>query len=283
MRISISSFLGAVHEWCINTAAVDPATDSVMVNSEDGNMYRWNLISNTLTQVVNITNGLGEAYTPTEIGPDGTVYAINDATLWAIGATPSSAVYSTWRATGGGSWKTAGSWSAGTPGLGGDVATFDTSISGASVVTIDGGAKIGTLTFYSPASYTIAQGTGGQLAMDNGTSTSPAQIIDCLGNHSISAPVLLGSNTTIAVGQTSNVLTISGNIIGSKGTHAGQYLGGVERGNGRSFGPKQLLRWHDRYRRNAQHRRQRRRWPTAPSASPVVCFNLPPIPDWRRR
>ncbi len=78
----------AVHEWCINSAVVDPATDSVLVNSEDGRLYRWNLATNTLTQAITITAGLGEAYTPTLIGPDGTVYAINDATLFAVGAVP---------------------------------------------------------------------------------------------------------------------------------------------------------------------------------------------------
>jgi autotransporter-associated beta strand protein len=209
-----TQFPGAVHEWCINSAAVDPATDSVMVNSEDGNMYRWNLITNSLTQVVNITNGIGEAYTPTEIGPDGTVYAINDAKLWAIGATSTSTVYSTWTATGGGSWNTAGNWSAGIPGLGGDVATFDSLITGPSSVSVGGGVKAGTLTFFSSNSYTISPGVG-RLAMDNGGASSPAQIIDCLGNHTISAGVLLASNTTIAVGQPSNTLTISGNITGN--------------------------------------------------------------------
>jgi hypothetical protein len=32
-----------------------------------------------------LTPGIGEAYTPTLVGPDGTVYAINDATLFAVG------------------------------------------------------------------------------------------------------------------------------------------------------------------------------------------------------
>jgi hypothetical protein len=76
---------GAVKEWCINSAAVDPATDSVLAGSEDGKLYRWNLSSNSLTQTVTLTSGLGEAYTPTLIGPDGMVYAINNAILFAVG------------------------------------------------------------------------------------------------------------------------------------------------------------------------------------------------------
>jgi hypothetical protein len=81
----VSSHPNAVREWCINTAVVDPATDSILVNSEDGTLYRWNLTTNTFTQHIALTSGVGEAYTPTLIGADGTVYAINNATLFAIG------------------------------------------------------------------------------------------------------------------------------------------------------------------------------------------------------
>ena len=77
--------LPGVKEWCINSGAIDPATGSVLVNSEDGKLYRWNLSSNTLSESVLLTTGLSEAYTPTVIGVDGTVYAINDATLFAVG------------------------------------------------------------------------------------------------------------------------------------------------------------------------------------------------------
>ena len=76
---------GAVREWCINTAAIDPGTKAVMVNSEDGSLYRWDLTTNTLSQKIQLTTGIGEAYTPTAIGSDGTVYAINGAILNAIG------------------------------------------------------------------------------------------------------------------------------------------------------------------------------------------------------
>ena len=43
------------------------------------------LASGALSESVVLTAGIGEAYTPTIIGPDGTVYAINDATLFAVG------------------------------------------------------------------------------------------------------------------------------------------------------------------------------------------------------
>ena len=76
---------GGVKEWCINSAAVDPLTGSVLLNSEDGVLYRWNLATDQLSQSIRLTNGLGEAYTPTAIGADGAVYAISDATLFVVG------------------------------------------------------------------------------------------------------------------------------------------------------------------------------------------------------
>ncbi len=74
-----------VREWCINTAVVDPFTKSVLANNEDGKLYRWDLTSNTLSETITLTTGIGEAYTPTLIGVDGTVYAINNAILFVIG------------------------------------------------------------------------------------------------------------------------------------------------------------------------------------------------------
>jgi hypothetical protein len=76
---------GGVKEWCVNTAAVDPQTRSILVNNEDGRMYRWDLVNNRLSEQIRFNNGLGESYTPTAIGPDGVVYAINNAQLFAVG------------------------------------------------------------------------------------------------------------------------------------------------------------------------------------------------------
>jgi len=80
-----TGFPNAVREWCINTAAIDPSTKSAIINSEDGVIYSWNFATNSLAESLRLTSGRGEAYTPTVIGADGTVYAINDAILFAIG------------------------------------------------------------------------------------------------------------------------------------------------------------------------------------------------------
>ncbi len=76
----------AVREWCINTAAVNPATHSVFTPSEDGHLYRWDLAANSLSQAAQLSPGVGEPYVPTVIGPDGTVYTLNGGTLFALGA-----------------------------------------------------------------------------------------------------------------------------------------------------------------------------------------------------
>lgn len=76
----------AVREWCINTAAVNPATNSVFTPSEDGHVYRWNLASNSLTQFVQLNAGIGEPYVPTIIGPDGTIFTLNGGTMSALGS-----------------------------------------------------------------------------------------------------------------------------------------------------------------------------------------------------
>jgi len=77
---------GPVKEWCINTAAVDPLTKSILVNSEDGWLYRWSMITNSFSQRIQLTSGIAESYTPTAIGADGAVYAVNNAVLFSIAA-----------------------------------------------------------------------------------------------------------------------------------------------------------------------------------------------------
>jgi len=80
-----SGYPNAVHEWCINSAAIDIKGKCAILNSEDGRCYKWNFLTNTLQQTNVLSGGLGEAYTSTEIGKFGVVFAINNARLFAIG------------------------------------------------------------------------------------------------------------------------------------------------------------------------------------------------------
>ena len=82
----LANYPNAVREWCINTAAVDPFKKSAIASCEDGKTYRWDFASNTFTESITLTNGIGEAYTPTMIGVDGAIYAIANGTLYVIGA-----------------------------------------------------------------------------------------------------------------------------------------------------------------------------------------------------
>lgn len=76
---------GQTYEWCIDSAVVDPVTHSAFANSEDGHLYRWDLATNTISQGILLNAPRPEAYTPTVVGVDGKVYAINNATFYAIG------------------------------------------------------------------------------------------------------------------------------------------------------------------------------------------------------
>ena len=80
------AYPNAVLEWCINTTAVDPYTGSVFAGNEDGKLYRWHPESNTFPESIQLTPELGQAYTPSLIGPDGQVYTIHNAELFAVGA-----------------------------------------------------------------------------------------------------------------------------------------------------------------------------------------------------
>jgi hypothetical protein len=75
----------AVSEWCVDTPAVNSATGSIFVPSEDGRLYRWNLTTNSLAQTVSLAPGIGQAYVPVVLGPDGATYVINGGNLFAVG------------------------------------------------------------------------------------------------------------------------------------------------------------------------------------------------------
>ncbi len=137
--------------------------------------------------------------------------------------TTTGAVYSglgTWATNGNGSWGRIASgfgtnWGSneGSPGLDAgytntDTATFGNAISSDATVSLNGASpKLKSITFNNTsASYTLAQGSAGNITLNAGTGDSAATI-DVTGNHEISA-VLAGSSAVNKTG-TGN-LTLSG-------------------------------------------------------------------------
>lgn len=80
------NFPFAVREWCINTAAVNPAKNGVFAPCEDGQVYCWDLASDSLSEALRIGPGVGQPYVPTAIGPDGTLYTLNGGRFFALGS-----------------------------------------------------------------------------------------------------------------------------------------------------------------------------------------------------
>jgi autotransporter-associated beta strand protein len=120
----------------------------------------------------------------------------------------------TWLLSTGGSWNNSPNWAGGIPNSPGAAAIFG-SLSGASTVTLDTAITVGTISLNSGNSYNISAGTGGVLTMNNNGST--ATITDFGGTHTLSAPVVLVSNTSFVVVNHGDGITVAGNINGSGG------------------------------------------------------------------
>jgi hypothetical protein len=75
----------ARYEWCINSAVIDVAKGGAIVNCEDGHVYRWSFSTNSIIEMLDLQPPTSEAYTSTVIGPDGTIFAMNNTLLFALG------------------------------------------------------------------------------------------------------------------------------------------------------------------------------------------------------
>jgi autotransporter-associated beta strand protein len=125
-----------------------------------------------------------------------------------------------WNSSANASWNTAGSWAdsisaatiaaPGTRGIAGDTVLF-AAATGA-IAGLDGANPIlAAITFNNGAtSYTIAQGSGGNLTLQ---AAGGANVSTVLGNHAITAPLVLASNTNFNE-SASTRLTIGGNTSG---------------------------------------------------------------------
>jgi hypothetical protein len=114
----------------------------------------------------------------------------------------------TWNVNAGGTWSNPGNWVGGVPNGADAEANFGAAISLPRTVTLNAPFTVGTLNFNNgTASYTI----GGTSTLTIAASVGTGGAINVLaGNHAISAPLQLNSNTTLNVTAASASLTISG-------------------------------------------------------------------------
>jgi autotransporter-associated beta strand protein len=130
-----------------------------------------------------------------------------------------------WASAAGGSWATAGNWSAGLPNSAVVRADFLASpgLSSPGTITLDGSRTVGQMTFDSPQGYTITAGSGGgTLTIDDSADGTPAPtIIVNAGSHTVAVPVALATGVTINTAA-GGALSLSGPVTGAGGiTKAG--------------------------------------------------------------
>jgi fibronectin-binding autotransporter adhesin len=131
------------------------------------------------------------------------VTGANTSSTWIPGAT-------------GRTWNAGTNWDTGVvPTVAGDTASFTTPSDTSETIPLDVEHHVSALTFNNPGAgaYTLAAGTAGVLAFDNGN--APVPVANVLNNNVISAPVSLTSNTNVTV-SSGTTLTLSGPISGPR-------------------------------------------------------------------
>lgn len=127
-------------------------------------------------------------------------------------------VISDWNVDADGSWNTAGNWTGTVPDGAGQTGNFNKPLTASRTVSLDGTKTLGGISFNGgagPLGYTIAQGTSGHLALDNGA--NQANLIVTSGQNTITADVSLDSATTVAAVDTGASMTVSGSVGGVGG------------------------------------------------------------------
>jgi hypothetical protein len=120
-----------------------------------------------------------------------------------------SQVDATWNVDADANWSLASNWAANqVPNGVNHIARLGASITAPRTITADAPIIVGTLSFDSPVSYTIAGSSTLTLDVASGQSL----IAVTAGSHTISTPVVLNDNTTIDVTSAGSTLTLSGKL-----------------------------------------------------------------------
>jgi autotransporter-associated beta strand protein len=108
------------------------------------------------------------------------------------------------------SWSQELNWIGGIPNANGAVANFYKTNTASRTITLDGSKTVGTLSFNSNFTYTVAAGTGGTLTFNNSGAAAPLTVSG--GSAIISSPIQISDPLNVNLVNSSNSLTFSGNI-----------------------------------------------------------------------
>jgi autotransporter-associated beta strand protein len=190
----------------------------------DDYQYLWEIVD---------TGGSGSISGASTLSSANAVYAAPSTTLRGIAFAPAASAAVTNQLWGnlntgagstGGSWGAAGNWAEddGVPSAAGETVDFGPSSPGLTAngtITLDGNRIVGHVIFNSAnANYTIAQGSGGTLFINNNdpSASGVPSIYNAAGNQTISAQINLSNGVTIA-NEYHATLTLSGPIGGAGG------------------------------------------------------------------
>jgi fibronectin-binding autotransporter adhesin len=138
----------------------------------------------------------------------------NDTTTTRILLTVADATITEWNAgAADGKWTTPANWTAGAPNAPGAVAKFGPLPMTPSTIAVDGGKTVGGILFDNGNSYTITGGATDTITMSNGVAAATITVM--IGNHTISAPMVLATSANAATA-TGTTLTLNGNISGDR-------------------------------------------------------------------
>jgi uncharacterized repeat protein (TIGR03803 family) len=184
------------------------------LHNNRGNIFKLSAVSHKLTNVI-VFNGPNGSIPVSTLIPDGHggFFGTTDqggpnsghGTIFQLTSVASSA---NWNVNADGDWSEPANWS--TPALPNAVdsaATFGGVITAPRTVTVDSPQTVGSINFNSAQSYTIA----GPGTITLSRSSGQALVRAVNGNHTISAPLTLASDTTfLAQASEAQTLTISG-------------------------------------------------------------------------
>ena len=202
----ISSDTISGHLAAVTTATNDPTTFTangllatllISTDASSGSGFVLNMLD-TLNGPSEFWNSSGQS-----------IAILQPHNLFSVGSAPTRQ----WTLNGSGSWELDSHWSPFAPYAQGDIANFLSDVtSGIATVTLTGVHTVGTINFNNAAaSYNLVPGSGGAIALNNGTSAT--SINSSAGSHLIAAPISFSTNANINVGP-SSTLTLSGGLSG---------------------------------------------------------------------